>query len=87
MNEFPRWPVTYHEEGTVLWQDDGPPPPLSIGSGVIWHSGEKRFRVVDLWVSYDHHGHFDIGTHVFLEDVSDTEDDYPRRLAPSYFES
>ncbi len=35
--------------------------------------------------SFDHHGRFPTGLHVFLEQVTDEADDLPKRLAPDYF--
>lgn len=84
MSEFPRWPVTYYVDGQPFWQDESQPPPLRRGDGVIINEG-RRYRVTDLWFSYDHHGHFNDGTHVFLTEVSGSEDDLPGQLAPSYF--
>lgn len=81
---FPRWAVTYYIEDIEQRQDESnPPAPLALGTGVIWSDGE-RYRVVDIWVSYDHHGHFNDGVHVFLEPV-EPDDDRPKRLAPHYF--
>ena len=85
MSDFPRWPVTYYINGVADWQDEGPPAPLSIGTGVIYPKDYRRYRVEDIWVSYDHHGRFDDGVHVFLVDVTRTPDDRPGSLAPDYF--
>lgn len=64
-------------------------PEVQIGQGIILedpaHPETSRWRVVDIWHSYDKRGHFDIGAHVFLEPVVDHEDDLPKRLAPDYF--
>jgi hypothetical protein len=57
---------------------------LHKGQGVIWSDG-RRLRVVDSWFSFDKHGRFDIGLHVFLEEVTDEADDLPLRLARDYF--
>lgn len=43
-----------------------------------------RYRVVDSWFSYSHHGDFDNGLHISLEPVTE-EDDRLRHLAPNYF--
>jgi hypothetical protein len=40
--------------------------PLAVGTGLIDERG-KFFRVADVWVSFDHHGHYPEGVHVFLE--------------------
>ncbi|MFJ7137667.1 hypothetical protein [Streptomyces fungicidicus] len=48
---------------------------LPVGAGVLLRG--DRYRVVDSWFSYDHHG-------VFLEPVAE-EDDRLRHLAPDYF--
>ena len=42
--------------------------------------------MVDVWFSYDKHGHFDDGTHVFLAPVA-VEDDLLKHLAPDHFTS
>jgi hypothetical protein len=43
------------------------------------------FEVVDSWFSFDHHGHFGDGLHIFLEEITDPSDDLLLRLAPDYF--
>lgn len=61
--------------------------PLVKGDGFIWGDG-KRYRVVDRWMSYDHHGHFNDGLHIFLEPVEEFgPDDRLGHLAPRYFRS
>lgn len=81
--------TTYWRGSEFVWQDEEDPAPLTIGAGVILgtpnYPGASRWRVVDIWLSYDRRGHFDAGRHVFLDLVSNTEDDYPKRLAPGYF--
>ena len=84
--EYERWLVSYHRGSEHIYQDEGSPPPLKQGDGVILPvEGYARFRVVDIWHSYDRHGILDVGTHVFLREVSDGEDDYPQVLFPHYF--
>jgi hypothetical protein len=61
----------------------GSAAPLTIGSGLIY----RRFRVEDVWFSYDKHGQFAVGMHVFLTEVTGTDDDRPHKLAPGYFTS
>jgi hypothetical protein len=41
-------------------------PPLQIGQHVLGGGGEF-YRVIDVWLSFDRHGLFDTGQHVFLE--------------------
>ncbi|MCU1613015.1 MAG: hypothetical protein JWO98_555 [Frankiales bacterium] len=55
--------------------------PHTIGTGVVLGD---RYRVVDSWMSFDHHGVFDDGLHIFLERVTE-DDDRLKRIAPSYF--
>ncbi len=88
--EVPRWMVTYYDAETNedLWQDEEQPPRLHVGDGVLLPTADyRRFRVVDIWHSYDSHGNLDWGTHVFLEDVSNTERDRPKQKAPHYYTS
>jgi hypothetical protein len=59
--------------------------PLNIGDGFLWSDG-KRYRVVDRWLSFDHHGHFNESLHVFLESVEEfSEHDRLGNAAPDYF--
>lgn len=89
MTTHERWPITFWHHNKLLDQTEGMAPPLRRGDGLIRSFGgypeESRWRVVDIWVSYDHHGYFDDGVHAFLELVSNTEDDLPQQMAPSYF--
>jgi len=90
MADYPRWMVSYHDAVTneYLWQDEQTPPNLQVGDGVLLPIADyRRFRVADIWHSYDKHGDLDWGTHVFLRDVSNTEDDRPKNKAPSYYTS
>jgi hypothetical protein len=41
--------------------------------------------VPDVWFSFDQHGRFDVGLHVFLE--CSEGDDKLTRIAPGYFTS
>ena len=89
MADYHRWLVSYHvldDDGTErdLYQEEGPPPPIAIGEGIIAQGG-RRYRVVDVWYSDDKHGFYDVGKHVFMRDVTDTADDLPGTLAPDYF--
>lgn len=79
-----RAPTTFHFEGTEHQPIESGLLNLHIGQGVIWHDG-RRLRVVDSWYSFDHHGYFNDGLHIFLEEVTDDEDDLPKRMAPDYF--
>lgn len=77
---------TYHVAGELPWQDETYGIPLQIGDGFLdARSKYRRFRVIDVWYSTDSHGAFDFGRHVFLEDVSNTEDDRLARQEPGYF--
>jgi hypothetical protein len=81
--DFLRWPAHYYIDDVFVRQDEEEPPPLSIGSGLVWSDGE-RYRVVDIWFSYDKRGALDWGMHVYLELVDD-DDDRPRHLNPRYY--
>lgn len=77
---YPTW--FYVEGESEVW--DWPETlPLVKGDGVVTRDG--RFRVVDVWFSFDQHGHFDVGLHVFLE--RSEGDDTLTRIAPGYFTS
>lgn len=80
------WINTYWVEGELPWQDEHYHVPVSVGDGMLVPGqAYRRFRVVDVWYSSEKHGHFDIGRHIFLRDVTDTEDDRLGRAAPDYF--
>lgn len=82
------WTNTYWVDGELGWQDEYYHVPLARGDGLLEAGhGYRRFRVVDVWYSNDKHGHFDIGRHVFLEDVTGTDDDRLGQIAPDYFRS
>ncbi|PZE24646.1 hypothetical protein [Curtobacterium sp. MCLR17_042] len=77
---------TYWVDGRVAWQDDYYHVPLERGDGVIQPGqGGIRARVEDVWYSQDKHGYFAVGRHVFLRDVTGTEDDRLGNMAPDYF--
>jgi hypothetical protein len=77
---------TYHCAGERPWQDRNHGVPLRIGEGFLDASSDnRRFRVVDIWYSTDSHGVFDVGRHVFLEDLTGSEEDLLATLAPDYF--
>jgi hypothetical protein len=80
-------PTTFYlgEDDPVGEQWEAELPLLPNGTGLLWREG-RRFRVVDTWLSFDHHGHLDIGFHVFLEPVA-VDDDRLRLLVPAYFEN
>ena len=87
MADFPgvyQWPTYFHKanDPAVLSMQEHGLLNLPVGTGVLLRGG--RYRVVDSWFSYDHHGVFDDGLHIFLEPVAE-EDDRLRRLAPGYF--
>jgi len=82
-------PVYYHlaDAEAEFFVDDRQRVSLpEIGDGVLAPAdGTPRCRVVDRWLSFDHHGRFNDGWHVFLERIEDTDDDRLGRLAPDYF--
>ncbi|MET8481867.1 hypothetical protein ABZV68_32540 [Streptomyces clavifer] len=87
MADFPvvyQWPTYFHEanDSAVLSMQEHGLLNLPIGTGVLLRG--DRYRVVDSWFSYDHHGIFDDGLHIFLGPVTE-EDDRLRHLAPNYF--
>jgi hypothetical protein len=79
--------VSFWHGTQLLFQDEysvaGGPP--AKGTGVLLDKG-TRWRVVDVWLSYDKHGRFDIGWHAFVEPV-EASDDRLKHLAPGYFSS
>ena len=81
-----RAPTTFH----ILGEEEQHQPleegmlNLRQGQGVLWHDG-RRFRVKDSWFSFDKHGRFGMGLHVFLERITALEDDLLLQLAPDYF--
>ncbi|MEA1264235.1 hypothetical protein MicroSTF_14420 [Microbacterium sp. STF-2] len=80
------WYTTFYRDGELPWQDEHFEMPLSIGDGILIPQFDYgRFRIVDIWWSSDRHGAFDTGRHVFLEDVSRTEDDRLYQREPQYF--
>lgn len=58
--------------------------PLQQGQGVIWGDG-LRYRVRDVWFNFERHAAFDLGLHIFLEPLSEDDDDVPLRLEPRYY--
>ena len=80
------FPTTFYDGGREFHQENGLVL-LSRGDGFVWGDG-TRYRVADTWLSFDKHGRFDVGLHVFLERVEEgSEDDRLGRLAPDYFNS
>jgi hypothetical protein len=66
----------HHENGLLL---------MSKGHGLLWGDG-TRYRVADTWLSFDKHGRFDVGMHVFLERIAEGgEDDALYKAARDYF--
>ncbi|MFG2677014.1 hypothetical protein [Streptomyces sp. NPDC048445] len=80
-----QWPTYFHEANStdVLYQEEHGVLSLPIGAGVLLGNGD-RYRVVDTWFSYDKHGIFDLGLHVFLV-LAAGGDDRLGQLAPGYF--
>ena len=80
-------PTTFYVGGKELPHQEETFLPVSIGDGILDSDG-TRYRVTDKWISYDHHGHFGEGLHVFLERVEPYSDgDTLGNLAPDYFRS
>jgi hypothetical protein len=78
-------PTFFHISGVEQEYNEPTMIPLSRGDGLLWTDG-RRLRVVDRWISYDHHGRFGEGLHLFLEPVEEFgEDDRLGKLAPDYF--
>lgn len=77
-------PTTFYVGGSELPYQEESMLPVAIGDGLL-HDG-TRYRVIDRWISYDHHGRFGEGLHVFLEPVEKFgDDDRLGNLAPDYF--
>ena len=49
--------TTFYLDGEMADYQEETMMPLNIGDGFLWSDG-KRYRVVDRWLSFDHHGHF-----------------------------
>ena len=83
------WINNYWVHGVWSWQDEHYHWPVQKGDGlIVAQQGNRRYRVVDVWYSNNHHGYFDDGRHIFLEEVTGTEDDRPGCSAPpDYFSS
>ncbi|MEU8740641.1 hypothetical protein [Streptomyces halstedii] len=80
-----RWSTYFHEANStdVLYQQEEGVLVLPVGAGVLLGNG-NRYRVVDSWFSYDKHGIFDLGLHVFVVPAAGG-DDRLGQLAPDYF--
>jgi hypothetical protein len=77
--------TTFYLDGEMTEYQEETMMPLNIGDGFLWSDG-TRYRVVDRWLSFDHHGHFNESLHVFLESVEPfSEDDRLGNAAPEYF--
>lgn len=85
---MPTFPVSYYRDGESepFFIDEASDALLpSIGDGWLWDDG-TRYRVVDLWHSFEHHGRLNDGPHVFLESVEPgSEEDRPHRIDPGYY--
>ena len=85
MREMPgihRLPTVFHHDDKEVWRYEDGLIQLATGTGIIL--GGERYRVVDSWMSFDHHGRFDDGMHIFLE-VAKDKDNRVKQLAPDYF--
>lgn len=79
------FPTHFYDENGKEFHDETGLVFLSKGDGVLWGDG-TRYRVADTWLSFDKHGRFDTGLHVFLDRIEEGgEDDTLGRLAPDYF--
>jgi hypothetical protein len=80
-----RWPTYFHEANSsdVLYMQEEGLLDLPVGAGVLLGSG-GRYRVVDTWFSYDNHGIFNVGLHIFLAPATE-EDDRLKQIEPAYF--
>ena len=66
------WTTNYFHNTELLWCDDDPGAEILIGDGVMLPgTGTRKFRVVDVWHSHTGAGSLELGTNIFLEDVSD----------------
>lgn len=79
-----RWPTYFHEADSsdVLYTQEEGLLTLPVGTGTVVLG--KCYRVVDTWFSYDHHGIFNLGWHIFLEPAT-KEDNRLRSIEPEYF--
>jgi len=78
-------PTYFYVDNQDFYQEERALMPLPRGTGIIWGDG-TRYRVVDTWFSYDHHGQMAEGLHVFLEKViPGSADDRPKAMLPAYF--
>lgn len=79
-----RWSTYFHkaDSADVLYQQEEGLLNLPVGSGVLVLG--DCYRVVDSWFSYDHHGVFALGQHVFLEEATE-ENNRLKHIAPAYF--
>lgn len=78
-------PTTFYVDGKEWPYQEDTFLAINRGDGLLGSDG-TRYRVADRWVSYDHHGRFGEGLHIFLERVEPfSEDDTLGRLAPDYF--
>jgi hypothetical protein len=78
-------PTTFYVDGKERPYQEETFIPLNRGDGLLDNDG-TRYRVADRWMSYDHHGRFAEGLHVFLERVEPfSADDTLGNLAPDYF--
>lgn len=85
MDRFPgilRFPTYFHEGDKEVWMYEDGLLQLANGTGLILKG--ECYRVVDSWMSFDHHGRFDDGMHIFLE-VAKDKDNRVKQLAPDYF--
>jgi hypothetical protein len=79
------FPTTFYVDGKEWPYQEESFLAISIGDGLLNNDG-TRYRVKDKWISYDHHGRFPEGLHVFLERVEPfSDDDTLGNLAPDYF--
>jgi hypothetical protein len=84
VGEIGRLPTTFHIGSEEWFQADGILH-LPTGTGILGNHGDM-YRVVDSWLSFDHHGRYGEGMHIFMEPDED-EHNTLRQVAPDYFEA
>lgn len=81
VGEIERLPTSFHVGAKEWFQAEGILH-LPNGTGVLGNNGDM-YRVVDSWLSFDHHGRYGEGMHIFIEPAE--EPNTLLDLAPDYF--
>jgi hypothetical protein len=79
---FYNLPTWFYLDGKQIWGEIDGVMWLHRGDGVVDGDG-TRYRLADVWWSFDHHGPFDDGMHIMLEPAE--ADDPLGQMAPDYF--